>query len=109
MYENVNGLQAKITGNQKLHKALGIIGDLEVDIFALNEHKINFLHKDNRRQGLGKLFHGGERLSRAIGGNIKHPVASTLGRHVEGGTGMIAYGTIASSFKQTYPGWMKRD
>jgi hypothetical protein len=104
LYENVNGLPAKITGNHKLQTALGIIDDLEVDLFALNEHKINFLHKDNRKQGLGKMFHGGETLSRAIGGNLKHPVAKTLGKHIEGGTGLIAYGETASMLRTDLSG-----
>jgi hypothetical protein len=82
LYENVNELKARIAGNTKLHKIMGVIDGMEVDILALNEHKIKFLHKDNKRQGFGKMFHGGEILSRAIGGNIKHHVAASLGRHV---------------------------
>ena len=97
-YENLNGLSPHIPGNQKLQKTMGIIDDLEVDIFAFNEHKINFAHKENKRTGLSKLFNGGETLTRATGGNFSHPIAKTLGRRMEGGTGMVAYGELASLF-----------
>ena len=77
-YENLNGITASISNNHKLQKAMGIIDDMEVDVFAFNEHKINFAHNENRRQGLAKLFNGGETLTRAAGGNIKHPIAKSL-------------------------------
>jgi hypothetical protein len=77
LYENINGLQAKITGNEKLHKIMENVDDLEVDLSAFNEHKINFKHKESKCQGLGKLLDGGE--TRAIGGNISHPFANSLG------------------------------
>jgi hypothetical protein len=75
---------------------MGIVDDMAVDVFAFNEHKINFAHKENRRQGLAKLFNGGETLTRATGGNITHPIAKSLGKRMEGGTGIVAYGELAS-------------
>jgi hypothetical protein len=79
-------------------KTMGIIDDMAVDVFAFNEHNINFTHRDNTRHGLAKLFNGGETLTQAIGGNIKHPIAKALGKRMEGGTGMVAYGELASMY-----------
>lgn len=83
---------------------MGIIDDMEVDVLAFNEHKINFAHKDNRRHGLAKLFNGGETLTRAVGGNLKHPIAKSLGKRMEGGTGIVAYGELASLLNQDLSG-----
>ena len=80
MYENLNGLPARISGNPKLTKKMSNIDELEVDLFGFNEHKINCLHKDNKRVSLGQMFDGGVVLSRAIGGNFKHPIAQTMGK-----------------------------
>jgi hypothetical protein len=95
-YENLTIISTNLSNNYKLQKTMGIIDDMEVDVFAFNEHKINFAHKENCRQGLTKIFHGGETLTRATGGSLKHPVARTLGKWMEGRTGMLAYGEIAS-------------
>ena len=75
---------------------MGIIDEMIIDVFAFNEHKMNFMHRNNRRTGLGKLFHSGETLTRAIRGNFKHPVAQSLAKKMEGGTGIVAYGELAS-------------
>jgi hypothetical protein len=104
MYENLNGLPARISGNPKLTKLMGNIDELEVDVFGFNKHKINCLHKDNKRVSLNQLFNGGEVLSRTIGGNFKHPIARTMGRRVEGGTGIAAYGDLASMIRSDLSG-----
>lgn len=104
MYENLNGLPARVSGNKKLQKLMGNIDHLEVDLFACNEHKINSVHKDNKRCALGRLFDGGEVLSRTIGGNFKHPIARSMGKRIEGGTGMVAYGELASLLRTELSG-----
>ncbi len=104
MYENLNGLPARISGNPKLTKIMGNIDELEVDLFGFNEHKINCLHKDNKRVSLGQMFDGGEVLSRAIGGNFKHFIAQTMGKRMEGGTGIVAYGDLASMIRSDLSG-----
>ena len=48
IYENLNGLNNRIGGNKKLNKAKEIINDLEVDVVAYNEHRMNLPHKQNR-------------------------------------------------------------
>lgn len=107
-YENLNGIQARITDNTKRERIMEIIDEMEVDLLAFNEHKINFLHAENRRHGLGTIFNGGETLTRAIGGNIKHPVAKRFGRRMEGGTGLVAYGELASLLRPDLSGMDSR-
>ena len=51
VYENVNGLQAKLGGNDKLEKIKTLLDDLEADVFAITEHRNNMIHRRNRRHG----------------------------------------------------------
>ena len=55
IYENLDGLSNRISGNEKLEKEKGIIDDLEADIVCLKEHKQNLMHKDNTN-GFSQLF-----------------------------------------------------
>ena len=104
LYENLNRISPNVIGNHKTKKVMSIIDDMEIDLFAFNEHKINFHHRDNKRCGLGNLFNGGESLTKGVGGHIKHPVAKTLGRRMEGGTGLVAYGELASLLRPDLSG-----
>jgi len=104
MYENLNGLSTHISGNKKLQKRMENIDGMEVDLFAFNEHKINGLHKDNKWNSLGKLCNGGEVLTKAIGGNLIHPIARSLGKRMEGGAGLVAYGKLASMLRPDLSG-----
>jgi hypothetical protein len=47
VYENVNGLRAQLSGNDKLEKLKTILDDLEADVFAMNEHRNNMKHNAN--------------------------------------------------------------
>jgi hypothetical protein len=53
IYENLNGLNSRMTDNEKLEKAREIIDDLEADIVCYNEHRLNLRHKQNI--GMGSL------------------------------------------------------
>ena len=46
IYENPNGFNSRINRNEKLEKAKEIIDELEVDVVAYSEHRLNFKHKD---------------------------------------------------------------
>ena len=59
LMENPNGLNTIITNNEKLEKAKAIIDELEADIVAFSEHRINCRHKANKN-GLAQMFNGGE-------------------------------------------------
>ena len=39
MYENSNGLNSILSGNEKLEKAIQIIDDMEADVVAYFEHR----------------------------------------------------------------------
>jgi len=104
LYENQNGLPAKVSDNMKRTKVMGIIDEMEIDVYAFNEHKINTLHPENHHAGFGMLFNREETLTWSIGGNIKHLGANLLGQRMEGGTGMIAYGELASLLSQDLSG-----
>jgi hypothetical protein len=45
--KNPNGLNNRITGNQKLSKAIDIKDELEADGLLFSEHWLNLRHKDN--------------------------------------------------------------
>jgi hypothetical protein len=71
IYENLDGLANKISGNDKLEKEKGIIDDLEADLACFNEHKQNLMHKDNKN-GFSQLFQGGEAEVRSVSVHNSH-------------------------------------
>jgi exonuclease III len=98
VYENINGLLAKLSGNDKLDKLRLILDELEADLFGFNEHRINKKHADNRKYGVTQLFNGGESLVKGILSHNKHEqIDKYLAKRTqEGGTGMVAFGEAAS-------------
>ena len=98
VYENVNSLKSQIGDMSKLDKLKCILHDLQADCFAFNEHRINFRHKENRRRGVTQLFNGGETLVRGSGAyNMMEKTEQFINkRTLEGGTGTVAYGELAS-------------
>ena len=91
IYENCDGLANNIGGNGKLDKAKETIDDLEADVVAYNEHKINFSHKLNRN-GMSQMFNGGECEVRSVAGHNVHEKEG--GRTQEGGTSMLLFGPL---------------
>ena len=59
IYENANGINNRLSDNEKVEKAKRLHNNLEVDIAAYNEHRLNMRHKDNVN-GFNQLFRGGE-------------------------------------------------
>ena len=59
IYENPHGFNSRITRNENLEKAEEIIDELEADVVAYSEHRLNCKHKDNRN-GFSQMFRGGE-------------------------------------------------
>ena len=95
IYENLNGLKNRIEGNEKLDKAKEIINDLEVDIVAYNEHRMNLGYKQNRN-GLSQMFNGGECEVRSVAGHNVHE--KQCGRVQQEGTAMMLYGPLIEQF-----------
>ena len=102
LYENINGLNNRMGGNKKLDKARQLIHELEADIVAYNEHRLNLTHSKNRN-GLRKMFQGDETEVRAMAAHNKHE-ASVAGRFQEGGTCLLAYGTVLDYYDKEASG-----
>ena len=107
VYENVNGLRAQLDGNEKLEKIRTVLGDLEADAFAITEHRNNLQHKLNRRNGLPQLFFSGDILVRGIWASNKHENTEPFldKRCTEGGTGLVAFGELASHLNMEASGY----
>ena len=48
MYENLNGLNYILSGNNKLENSRQTIDDKEADVVAYCEHRQNMWHKQNK-------------------------------------------------------------
>jgi hypothetical protein len=96
IYENLNGLNSRMSDNEKLEKAKQLINDLEADLVCYNEHRLNLMHKDNRN-GFSQLFRGGEADIRSIAAHNKHE-GKEVGRAQEGGTVMMLYGPLIEQY-----------
>ena len=90
LYENPDGFNTRIGGNEKLEKAKEVIDELEADIVAYSEHQINSAHKENVN-GMSQMFHGGEAEIRSI---IGHNVHENVARRQQGGTSLLLYGGL---------------
>jgi hypothetical protein len=102
VYENVNGFQNKMFGNEKVDKAKDLHDELEVDIAAYCEHRLNMRHKRNQN-GFSQLFKGGEAAVRSV---VAHNVHENFGPVQEGGTSLLLFGPLAESLLQ---GGMEKD
>ena len=80
-----------IGGNTKLDKAKELVGNLEANVVAYNEHKINFSHKLNRN-GMSQMFNGGECEVRSVAAHNVHEKEG--GRLQEVGTSMLLFGAL---------------
>ena len=94
IYENPDGFNTRISNNEKLEKAKEIIDELEADIVAHSEHKINCAHKDNVN-GMGQMFNGGESEIRTQTG---HNVHENVGQMQQGGTIMLLFCALIDQY-----------
>jgi len=96
IYENANGICNRLTNNMKVEKAKMLHNDLEVDIAAYNEHRLNMKHKGNGN-GFNQLFRGGEAAVRSV---VAHNVHENIGRAQEGGMCILAFGAITEKIEE---------
>ncbi len=96
IYEKLNGLQSRLSKNEKLDKTWQIINDLQVDVVCYNEHCQNLKHKTNRNV-FRQMFNGEETDLRAIAARNANKDA---GKFQKGGTAMLVFGDILSSLIQ---------
>ncbi len=100
IYENANGISNKLCDNEKVEKVKELHDDLEVDIVAYNEHRLNM--QDQRYvNGFNQLFKGGKADIRSL---VAHKVHEYLGRVQEGGTSLMAFGSIIEHIANNQPG-----
>ncbi len=90
IYENVNGFCNCLCGNKKVERAKEIHDELEVDIPAYCEHKLNMKHRMNVN-GFNRLFKGSEAAIHSI---VSHNVHENIGRVQQGGTSMLLFGHL---------------
>ena len=99
-YENPDGFNTIIKDNDKLEKAKEIIDELELDVMAYSEHRINSRHKQNKN-GMSQMFRGGEAEIRTITG---HNVHENVGRVQQGGVSMLLYGSLIQQYDFEHSG-----
>jgi precorrin-4 methylase len=97
MYENSHSFNSRINGNVKLKKSKEMIDDLEADLVAYSEHRLNLMHKDNKN-GFSQMFKGGEAEIRSVSAHNMHK-GKDVGRTQEGGTAMMLYGTLIEQYR----------
>ncbi len=85
IYENMNGISNRVSGNAILGKAKEIHYQLEVDIVAYNEHRLNLSHHLNVN-GFNQMFKGGEAAIQSI---AAHNIHENICRIQEGGTSLF--------------------
>ncbi len=100
IYENANGINNKLSNNDKVEKAKGIINELEADIVANNKHRLNMQDQQNMN-GVNQLFKGGEAAIQSV---VAHNVHKNIGKVQEGGTSLMAIGPMTEYIKHDQPG-----
>jgi hypothetical protein len=90
IYENMNGINNRLSNNKKVERAKEIHDELEVDIVGYNEHQLNMRHKLNVNR-FHQLLGGGEAAIHSV---VAHNVHENIGRVQEGGTSLIMYGLL---------------
>jgi hypothetical protein len=100
IYENVNGFCNQLSRNEKVDKAREIHDDLEVDIAAYCEHKLNMKHKKNGN-GFNQLFKGGEAAVQSI---VAHNVHENIGRVQQGDTSLLLFGHLTKQLDHNESG-----
>jgi hypothetical protein len=95
--ENCNGFNNRIGGNNKTAKAFDIKEDLAIDCLLYCKHRLNFRHKDNKKN-LKQMFQR-KLACTAIDAHNVHK-ARIAGRVQEGGTGSICFGDTVGYVKK---------
>ena len=100
IHENPNGFNSQINCNEKLEKAKEIIDELEADVVAYSEHRLNCKHKDNIN-GFSQMFRDREADIISV---AAHNVHENVGIIKEGGTSMLLYGSLLDRYNFEHSG-----
>jgi hypothetical protein len=98
MGENCNRLTNRISGNEKIAKAIDIREELDIDCLMYCKHRLNFKHKENKNN-LKQMFQQ-ELACAAVSAHNIHE-GKVTGRIQEGGTGTICFGETTANIKKT--------
>jgi hypothetical protein len=98
MGENCNGLNNRISGNEKIAKAIDFREELDINCLMYCEHRLNFKHKENKND-LKQMFQQ-ELTCTAVSVHNIHK-GKVAGRVQEGGTGTICFGETTVNIKKT--------
>ena len=98
--ENPNGLNTSMKDNEKLDKAKELIDELEADVVAYSEHRINCRHKRNKN-GMAQMFKGGEAELRAV---VGHNVHENISKVQEGGVSLMMVGPLLQQYNFEHSG-----
>jgi hypothetical protein len=86
----MNGISNRMSNNDKLEKAKELHNKLEVDIAADNKLRLNLRHRLNVN-GFNQMFKGGEVAIQSV---TAHNTHENIGCVQEGGTSLLAFGTV---------------
>ncbi len=100
IYENVNRFCNRLCGNEKVERVKEIHDELEVDITAYCEHKLNMKHKKNVNC-FNRLFKGGKAAIHSI---VSHNVHENIGRVQQGGTSLLLFGHLTEQMDHNESG-----
>ncbi len=98
MGENCNRLNNRISGNEKIVKAIDIREDLDIACLMYCKHRLNFKHKENKNN-LKQMFQQEHACTALSAHNIHR--GKVAGRVQEGGTGTICFGEMMVYIKKT--------
>jgi hypothetical protein len=96
----MNGISNRLSDNEKLEKAKEIHDELEVDIAAYNEHRLNLHHYLNVN-GFNQMFKSGEAAIQLV---TAHNTHENIGHVQEGGMCLLAFGNVTEYFYLRQPG-----
>ena len=100
IYENTNGFSNRLSDNEKINKAKEIHNELNVDIAAYCEHRLNMRNKRDIN-GFNQLFKGGEAAIQSV---VAHNTHENIGQVQEGGTSLLLFGPLTKQLAHDKPG-----
>jgi hypothetical protein len=88
IYENVNGICNQLSSNEKVNRVREIHDDLEVNIAAYCEHKLNMKYTQNSN-GFSQLFKGGEAAVQSIVAHMYMKILAGFSKGVQAFSSLV--------------------
>jgi hypothetical protein len=100
IYENANGFSNRLSNNEKVEKAKEIHDELNVDIAAYYEHRLNMRNR-HIINGFNQLFKDGEAAIQSV---VAHNIHENISCVQEGGTSLLLFGALTEQLAHDEPG-----